>query len=322
MNKRELESWALQIIGRVERSQPIEDARIELKSEWIDPKKAARRLAGHANAALGEPVMWLIGIDEKKGVIGAEQNEMADWWAQVKSEFDGVWPTLVDLNVPANGKTVVALYFETDRSPYVVKNPTEGPIKLEVPWREGTAIRTAMRSDLLRLLVPQQALPDFEILASGLTVRLDDKKMIHWSLGMTIYIEPKNPDRVVIPFHRCLASIETHGALGKVELANLSMRSGARFDSLGRSFNPSRLIEATDTEIICNGPGFVSVSASMSVRNNAEIPVGLLYDPKFNCLVLLKLFPRKNGRGVALSAELAPKAAPQGNSMQWALPIR
>jgi hypothetical protein len=266
--------------------------------------------------------MWLIGIDEKKGVIGAEQNKMADWWAQVKSELDGVWPTLVDLNVPTKEKTVVALYFETDRSPYVVKNPTEGSIKLEVPWREGTSIRTAMRSDLLKLLVPQQALPDFEILASSLTVRLDDKKMIHWSLGMTIYVEPRTSERVVIPFHRCQALVETRGTLGKVELGGLSLRPGVGPYSMGRPTMESKLIEGTNTEIICNGPGMFSVSASISIRNTGNITVEFLHDLRAKVLVSLKLFPRKDGRGVALSAELAPKAATEGNSMKWALPTR
>ena len=66
MRSHEIESWAYDIIERVQKHQPIEDSRVELKSEWIDATKAARQIAGHANASHGEPILWLIGIDEKK----------------------------------------------------------------------------------------------------------------------------------------------------------------------------------------------------------------------------------------------------------------
>jgi hypothetical protein len=83
----QLESWALRIIECVQSAQPNEDSRVELKKEWPDPVKAARRLAGHANSARGESILWLIGIDEKEGVTGITQNDLADWYAQVKSFF-------------------------------------------------------------------------------------------------------------------------------------------------------------------------------------------------------------------------------------------
>ncbi len=37
MNKIQIESWAMQIIERVEKNQPNEDSFVELKREWIDP---------------------------------------------------------------------------------------------------------------------------------------------------------------------------------------------------------------------------------------------------------------------------------------------
>ena len=57
MRIHEIETWVLQIVERVESEQPIEDSRIELKSDWIDPAKAARQLAGHANAAHGDTLL-------------------------------------------------------------------------------------------------------------------------------------------------------------------------------------------------------------------------------------------------------------------------
>jgi hypothetical protein len=162
MRTHEVEAWALRAIERVENQQPNEDSRVELKAEWpLDPARVARRIAGQANALRGEPILWIIGADENRGVIGACQNEFSDWWAQVKSQFDGPSPVPRDVLVFRNGKTVVAIEFETDRVPFVVKNPlfgtpTGGPVKLEVPWREGTAVRSATHSDLITLLVPMQ----------------------------------------------------------------------------------------------------------------------------------------------------------------------
>jgi hypothetical protein len=85
MKKQEIEFKVLDIIERLEKGQPIEDDMIELKAEWPrDHFRAARRIAAHANAARGEPIMWLIGIDEKKGVVGADFEELSIWFAKVR----------------------------------------------------------------------------------------------------------------------------------------------------------------------------------------------------------------------------------------------
>jgi len=89
MKPTEIEGWALSVINRALAGQPVEDARVELKSKWPDNAHgAARRIAGHANAAHGEPILWLIGIDEKnRQVVGADYVELASWWSQVQSLF-------------------------------------------------------------------------------------------------------------------------------------------------------------------------------------------------------------------------------------------
>jgi hypothetical protein len=64
MNPTQIETWALRVIERVEARQPNEDSRVELKREWpAQPNRAARQIAGHVNAARGEPVLWLIGLN-------------------------------------------------------------------------------------------------------------------------------------------------------------------------------------------------------------------------------------------------------------------
>jgi len=65
------------VIDCVKKGQPNEDFLVELKRDWIEKGKAARRIAGHANAARGENILWLIGVDEKQGVIGVNATDLA-----------------------------------------------------------------------------------------------------------------------------------------------------------------------------------------------------------------------------------------------------
>lgn len=280
MRKHEIESWALRIIEQVESGQPNEDYRVELKAQWPDAKKGARRIAGHANAAHGEPILWLIGVDEEKGAVGVNNEELASWYAKVKAEFDGLEPQIMrDLNVPVEGKTVVALLFETDRAPYLVKNPAYGqpnggPAQLEVPWREARSTRTASRSDLLRLLSPIQKKPSFEILAAWLKVYPElgppaasggrayshDPKSFTWKLHMDFYVAPRTDARVVIPFHHCRASFDVPGHIPRTQLGSIVMKP---LSSLYHRRNDittridSLTIEITRYEVLINGPGKV-----------------------------------------------------------------
>jgi hypothetical protein len=125
----EVEAWALRVIDRVQRGVPIEDSRVELKADWPeDSNKAARRIAGHCNASAGDRVLWLIGVSEVSGVVGANPNDMATWWPQVKSEFDGQVPYIRDVSLTLSTAVVVALLFETDRAPFVVRNAVHGAL--------------------------------------------------------------------------------------------------------------------------------------------------------------------------------------------------
>ncbi|MCI0427906.1 MAG: hypothetical protein L0Z46_07830, partial [Nitrospiraceae bacterium] len=209
MRAQDIEAWVLQIVDRVKNGQPIEDVRVELKSTWPDdPKKAARQIAGHANSARGEAILWIIGLDEEKGaVLGAAYNELARWYPAVQAEFDGLSPDLTSLNVPTTNTTVVALLFETERVPYVVKNPVfgtpgGGPVSLEVPWRENNATRTANRSDLVKLLVPVAKLPALEVMEATLRAIHQTSGAYTWRLDVKLYVVPRSDSQVVIPFHR------------------------------------------------------------------------------------------------------------------------
>src|SRR5438874_2299483 len=101
----EIEHWALTVIDALKRGAPTEDVRVELKAEWpTDPSRAARRIAGHANAAAGENILWLIGVDEATGVAGAPFTELATWWPRIQSQFDELAPEMRAVNVPIDGK--------------------------------------------------------------------------------------------------------------------------------------------------------------------------------------------------------------------------
>src|SRR5438093_1131931 len=166
----EIEAWVIRVLNRVVTKEPVEDSRVELKTVWPDePWPTARRIGGNANAARGDPILWIIGADEKAGTIpGVHGRDLAGWYDPIRNLFDSVAPEPSDLIVQYGNATVVALVFDTSRSPYVVRNEGFGrvrgePQKWEVPWRQLTSTRSATRHELLQLLVPALSKPDVEL---------------------------------------------------------------------------------------------------------------------------------------------------------------
>jgi hypothetical protein len=210
----EIESWTRRICERVQNKRPIEDSRVELKADWTDAPKAARRIAGHANAARGEAILWLIGVDEIKGVTGANCQEFSNWWSKAKATFESEFPSLQDLNIDVDGKTVVALCFDTSRFPFVVRTPAwgkvAGEVEYEVPWRDGTAIRTAKRGDLFLMLSPLLRTPKIELLEGEVffdTGGCHPKGIPNFSFNITTYVVPVSEGALCFPVHKCKAEI-------------------------------------------------------------------------------------------------------------------
>jgi hypothetical protein len=267
MRNSEIEYWALSVIDRAARGQPVEDSRVELKSDLIDAAKAARRIAGHANSSHGETILWLVGVDERRGPCGAKLDAFADWWSQVCSQFDGMVPECTSISITYGESTVLAILFETDRAPYVVRNSAGGHVRFEVPWRDGTAVRSASRSDLLRILVPLQKLPRVELLSGSLTAYEDDKeRKWHWNLELWLYAASILSESLVIPFHKCAVSLELRDGLERTSLSELRLappyRHGGPPLMVLRSPIPfprpepdSLTIDGTATELIIGGPG-------------------------------------------------------------------
>jgi hypothetical protein len=274
-----IEKWALDIIERVEKGDPIEDFRVELKSNWIDPVKAARRLAGHANAARGQAILWLIGVDEVQGVVGVKQEELTNWLSKVNAQFEGLHLSPLDFVIPHKNGSVVALFFETDRAPFVVKIPEFGQIKgvscsHEVPWREGTKIRTARRSDLLRVLVPQLSLPDLELLSAELTLS-ESSIGLSWHFWAAIYVEPEIGISIAFPYHRCDVNLTVPGKLDIVPMHEIRIVPPYRPVSGGRGFAQepdSHTVAHNQHSAIIYGPGWIKLSASL----HSDPPIGSL----------------------------------------------
>ncbi len=320
MKPHQIEAWVLEIISRVETGQPIEDSRVELKTIWPPPEKAARQIAGHANASQGAKILWLIGIDEKSGVFGAPYEELAEWYPQVKSQFDGLAPNLSHFNIPFKDKTVAALLFDTDRAPFLVKNPVYGkhnggPVGLEVPWRENNSTRTATRSDLLRILTPLLSLPHFEILHGTLTaskVEKNNEVEFFWSLRFDLYVETSTEEPVVIPFHRCKIGFEIPEKLQWTKFQDFSLlppqQSSGVFGAKERLL--SLTINATQDEIIIKGPGKIILNASL---NSGFI------DDIFHRGVLIKtsIFPVNARNPLSLELPLSPSPNCKFDSKQY-----
>jgi hypothetical protein len=259
MTHSEIEMWALRVIEQVKMGQPDEDARVELKAKWPESTyKAARQIAAHANPAGGEPVLWIIGVDQTTGVVGAEHNELASWYSQVKSHFDEVAPDCTDVNIGIDGMTVVALLFNTERRLFVVKTQGGGPVTYEVPWRGTTSTRSAKRSELMGMLSTVRRLPKWEAISGELEVERIEQPPLpmeynhQWQIRMKLYVTPEDSSRVCIPFHRCE---------GTLEFTDFGTKTGLRNIGLTYDAWEPETIRGTGTELIIEGPGMVALQA-------------------------------------------------------------
>lgn len=98
-----------------------------MQSDWPDVAdpvklhKTARQIAGLANAARGNPITGIIGLDEDAHTITgtATDVEAANRWPVVQRRFaGGIGPELdTVLHVTTEHGPVVVLHFTTDRSP-------------------------------------------------------------------------------------------------------------------------------------------------------------------------------------------------------------
>jgi hypothetical protein len=242
-------------------------------------------------------VLWVIGLDERRGVVPASAMDTAKWLAQVAAEFNGIVPDCVDLKIPTESGNLTALVFDTSRRPYVVRNPVHGntgggPVSLEVPWRIGTAIRSARREDLIRLLAPLQGLPNIEVLKATATAAektrhvvapsTENVQSLSWYFSLTLYVTPENNDRVVLPIHK--ASVEfRHGNGSWVSCPILRFSAPQRIGRSGQDPD-SHTIATTASEAVIFGSGKLYLCGSydeplQTIHNEGPLEIRVRLTP-------------------------------------------
>lgn len=268
MTDAELEAWASKILDQVRKHAPVEDSRVELKRTWIDPRDAARRLAGQANAVRSDVVLWLIGVDERAGTVGgAQPQEVANWLPAVKKYFDTIAPELVNhVNLDVAGAVVVALLFDTRGTPYVVKT-LGGEVTHEVPWREGTHISSATRAQLLRLLSRAQ-LPQVEVGSATLSASGSDIETgfrLNWSLMVDVHLIPANDQPLIIRQGDCRVEVSFAAATFVLQLPNIALMPEEGTATVQRSVS----------QLVITGPAALKLIGMRNDVQTSDRPAGL-----------------------------------------------
>ncbi len=236
----DLEARALAATDVVRRGEKREDDFVEFKRDWPASDKV-RQLAAAANQAGGEPLIWIIGMDETTGDVHPLGDvDPADWWASFSKRFDEVVPDLLRQTVVTISatETVVAFAFGTDAAPYVVTTDGGSPER-EVPIRDGTRTRSARRHEILRMLIPSVGVPPAEILRAQLEGRWQARRFgegMQEEPEMTtvggfaeVFVEHIGRDPVMLPAHR-MAAVMTGDGLTLPLVASLGAqeREGVR----------------------------------------------------------------------------------------------
>lgn len=202
-----VEARVQEVLKNIVANRQAEKLRIELKTQWPAPEeryKTAREIAAHANAARGEPILWIIGANERQGVVsGAPRCEVENWYAPHRKHFDGeLMPQLLDtIVVPFGDISVVTLRFDTTRAPYVIKVPHHDgcSCQYEVPYRRGNHPFSARREEMMQILVPQLDLPAIEFLDVGAFGHSTEYIRLH----VVMYVTVPGCRRAILPRHRC-----------------------------------------------------------------------------------------------------------------------
>jgi hypothetical protein len=278
MDTSEIDTWTQQVVERLRSGGQLEDRRVELKREWPKADSAqvvrtARQLAGLANANYPEHVLWIVGIDERaRQIIGADSVETASWWAAVGSCFDGDPPDLADVVVTVDGCTLVALCFGTTGAPYVVKNPQYGSsghvIASEVPWRDGTSVRTIRKQELKALLMPRVVLPDILVHSASLDLfrkeGTDGQLATWWNGSMVWSVESLVPKRLTLPV-RSMSLVVEFLDVGFSAPVNAFFRDARELASSDGSPD----VRYVGDYIIIDGPGIIE---TMLMIGNETVP--------------------------------------------------
>lgn len=331
MKPGEVERWVISVVDHLERGLRVEDDRVECKRQLIDHSKAARRLAGHANQAREDRILWVIGVDEDAAspVCGLSPGgpDPADWWSQVEAKFQDVAPAITWVNVPIDSdRTVLGLGFDTSRLPYVIKVPS-GEVSREIPWREGTRTRSANRVDLLKLLVPVAQRPEVSILDGLLEVTQEqsrDKRTgqptgevdhLAWNGRLNVYVDCVAP--LVFPDHRCRGSASFESG-DTVDLTTWPGASNPNARSATFVTPPSLLLaEQGFEQVVVQGPSrmWISMRATTSPERRYHVASAGRLDIELRTGGLDSVTTKLT----AALVPVAPEKLPPNRILQWVI---
>ena len=148
-------------------------------------------------------------------------------------------------------------------------------MELEVPWRDGTSVRSARRSEMVRMLFPLALSPEIEVLAAQLEVVLkhgSNGQQMTWELVLLLYLTAQPRTLTIVPAHRYRVSMQDaqRGSEGVVLnetalewKAVSSPQNMAAPPQLGYGSNPLLLRDNTLTEELrITGSGEVTMRAT------------------------------------------------------------
>jgi len=264
----QLETRVLELVDAVRGGDRIEDDLVECKSRWPSTDKA-RQLAGSANSARGDPLLWILGLDENaRQVVPINDQDPAQWWSQIQARFDqDIAPALtMHLRVPVGeNEAVIALLFATDRAPYLVKASGGSPER-EVPIRDGTRTRSAHRDELIRMMTPLLTIPEVVVLNSHIDSRWyppetqktpfnswTTEEYLSLSGSVWLYFEQIYADVIVLPGHEMSAKFNC----GRQEEFALKMTAQLKMTAhmATQTEDPHRRVHVDDGDLICTAPG-------------------------------------------------------------------
>jgi hypothetical protein len=288
-----------------------EDDFTECKRIWPEPK-AARQLAALANRAAGEPIVYIIGLDDKTGdIVDPGATDPADWWLRMQREFDEVAPDwLIHLTVAIGGGGYVqAIAFDTSRVPYVIKTQTGR----DVPMREGTRTRSASRSELLRLLLPSVRTPSATTLdisgdvdwreakptSASQQTGVQSSAQLSFYGDALLFLEHVGPTFVMLPRHGMRAWLrceDWRGVLG-VQLENASW---TEMPASGHG------VESRPDGVLATGPG----TFRLNLHGTLPLERGGLFVAATHMDLTLELDVVGSGQPVRVDAWLARQPSP------------
>lgn len=286
MRRQQIELLTIQAVDRVLNGLGNEDSLVEFKSIWPDPEKP-RQLAGHANSARGEEILWIIGVDEQSGVLTQPPPvDLADWWARMSKGFDGqVVPELTDLQVPIENGTVTALLFQTDRAPYVINSKGGGGEK-EIPIPTGTRTRSANRFEILRLLTPAVALPQCLLLEANVDVHERQQRVSKantWQLQgfAKLYVDQRVGESTFFPRHKMQGTIAVKNGSEATALYPLSIGGpwSGTDQGNGTKWRPDGALSdgptAFDTTFQASGDGKIPEEFTSATQFDLDLTFGV-----------------------------------------------